>query len=56
VLEAKLDRGRGAVATFWSAGHAKDSRAIHCGQIFGKVRAMFNDKGEAIIEAGRQRR
>jgi translation initiation factor IF-2 len=53
VLEAKLDRGRGSVATVLvqqGTLHAGDPFIV--GQISGKVRAMFNDRGEAITEAG----
>ena len=53
VLEAKLDRGRGAVATVLvqqGTLHAGDPFIV--GQIFGKVRAMYNDRGEHISEAG----
>jgi translation initiation factor IF-2 len=53
VLEAKLDRGRGAVATVLvQQGTLHIHEPFIVGQIFGKVRAMFNDKGEAITEAG----
>jgi len=53
VLEAKLDRGRGAVATVLvQQGTLHVHEPFIVGQIFGKVRAMFNDKGEAITEAG----
>ncbi|HSS20146.1 MAG TPA: translation initiation factor IF-2 [Pyrinomonadaceae bacterium] len=52
VLEAKLDRGRGAVATVLvQQGTLRVQEPFIVGQIFGKVRAMFNDKGEAITEA-----
>ena len=52
VLEAKLDRGRGAVATVLvQQGTLRVHEPFIVGQIFGKVRAMFNDKGEAITEA-----
>src|SRR5204862_640265 len=53
VLEAKLDRGRGAVATVLvqqGTLHVGDPFIV--GQIFGKVRAMFNDRGEPVTEAG----
>jgi len=53
VLEAKLDRGRGSVATVLvqqGTLHAGDPFII--GQIFGKVRAMFNDRGEPESEVG----
>jgi translation initiation factor IF-2 len=53
VLEAKLDRGRGSVATVLvqqGTLHAGDPFII--GQVFGKVRAMFNDRGEPESEVG----
>ncbi len=53
VLEAKLDRGRGAVATVLvQQGTLKIHEPFIVGQISGKVRAMFNDRGETITEAG----
>jgi translation initiation factor IF-2 len=53
VLEAKLDRGRGAVATaLVQQGTLRVGDPFIVGQIFGKVRAMFNDRGEAVAEAG----
>ncbi|MGC8548357.1 MAG: translation initiation factor IF-2 [Acidobacteriaceae bacterium] len=53
VIEAKLDRGRGAVATVLVQNgtlHAQDSFIV--GNTFGKIRAMFDDRGRAIEEAG----
>jgi translation initiation factor IF-2 len=53
VLEAKLDRGRGAVATaLVQQGTLRVGEPFIVGQIFGKVRAMFNDRGEQVTEAG----
>ena len=53
VLEAKLDRGRGAVATVLvQQGTLKIHEPFIVGQISGRVRAMFNDRGEPITEAG----
>jgi translation initiation factor IF-2 len=53
VLEAKLDRGRGSVATaLVQQGTLHIGDPFIVGQIFGKVRAMFNDRGEAVTEAG----
>jgi len=52
VLEAKLDRGRGPVATVLVRNgtlHVGDF--FICGQVFGKVRALINDRGEPIREA-----
>jgi len=53
VLEAKLDRGRGPVATVLVQDgtlHLNDSYIV--GNTFGKVRAMFDDRGRALEEAG----
>ena len=53
VLEAKLDRGRGSVATaLVQQGTLHVGDPFIVGQIFGKVRAMFNDRGEPVLEAG----
>src|ERR1700752_93880 len=53
VLEAKLDRGRGAVATVLvQQGTLRIHDPFIVGQISGRVRAMFNDRGEPITEAG----
>ena len=53
VIEAKLDRGRGPVATILVQDgtlHVGDS--FVCGTYFGRVRAMINDRGEKMEEAG----
>ena len=53
VLEAKLDRGRGAVATVLvQNGTLRVNESYIVGNTFGKVRAMFDDRGRAIVEAG----
>ena len=52
VLEAKLDRGRGPVATVLVQNgtlHNGDNFVV--GNVFGKVRAMFNDRGVALQDA-----
>ena len=52
VLEAKLDRGRGPVATVLVRnGTLQVGDYFICGAVFGKVRAMLNDRGEPIREA-----
>jgi len=52
VLEAQLDRGRGPVATVLvSNGTLRVGDYFICGAVFGKVRAMLNDRGEPIREA-----
>ena len=53
VLEAKLDRGRGAVATVLIQNgslHIGDPFIV--GNFFGKVRALMNDRGERVEEVG----
>jgi translation initiation factor IF-2 len=51
VLEAKLDRGRGPVATVLVRnGTLKVGDYFICGSVFGRVRAMFNDRGEPARE------
>ena len=53
VLEAKLDRGRGAVATLLvQQGTLKVGDPFIAGQVFGRVRAMFDDRGRPIEGAG----
>jgi translation initiation factor IF-2 len=53
VLEAKLDKKRGPVATLLvQSGTLKVGDAIVAGLYAGKVRAMFNDKGKQVKEAG----
>ncbi|HXM21081.1 MAG TPA: translation initiation factor IF-2 [Terriglobales bacterium] len=52
VLEAKLDRGRGPVATVLvQNGTLHDSDNFVVGNVYGKVRAMFDDRGNALEEA-----
>ncbi|HEY9231971.1 MAG TPA: translation initiation factor IF-2, partial [Blastocatellia bacterium] len=53
VLEAKLDRGRGAVATVLvQQGSLKVGDPFIAGQIFGRVRAMFDDRGRTVTLVG----
>jgi len=53
VIEAKLDRGRGAVASILvQNGTLRTGDSYVVGNTFGKVRAMFNDRGVEIKEAG----
>jgi translation initiation factor IF-2 len=52
VIEAKLDRGRGAVATVLvQNGTLRAGDSFIMGNTFGKVRAMFDDRGRATHEA-----
>ena len=53
VIESSLDRGRGPVATVLiQNGTLKRGEMVLAGQEFGRVRAMFDESGEAIEEAG----
>ncbi|MDU1322381.1 MAG: translation initiation factor IF-2 [Clostridium botulinum] len=53
VVEAKLDKGRGAVATLLiQNGTLRVGDSIVVGSTYGRIRAMFNDKGENIQSAG----
>jgi len=53
VIEAKLDVGRGPVATVLvQNGTLRKGDIFVVGQQWGKVRALINDKGETIAEAG----
>ena len=52
VLEAKLDRGRGSVATLLvSRGTLHVGDAIVAGMAFGKIRAMMDPRGRNVKEA-----
>jgi len=52
VLEAKLDRGRGPVATVLvQNGTLSASDNFVVGNVYGKVRAMFDDRGAALESA-----
>lgn len=53
VVEAKLDKGRGAVATLLvQNGTLHVGDAILVGTTYGKIRAMFDDKGKKTKAAG----
>ncbi|MBI4466152.1 MAG: translation initiation factor IF-2 [Acidobacteria bacterium] len=52
VLEAQLDRGRGPVATVLvQDGTLRVGDPFIVGTVFGKVRAMFDDRGRSVEEA-----
>ena len=53
VIEAQLDKGRGPVATVLvQKGTLKVGDAVAAGCCYGKVRAMMDDKGNRVKEAG----
>ncbi|MET4060043.1 translation initiation factor IF-2 [Arthrobacter sp. UYP6] len=55
-IEANLDKGRGAVATVLvQSGTLKVGDTIVAGTAHGRVRAMFNENGDNVVEAGPSR-
>ena len=53
VIESRLDRGKGTVATILiQSGTLKRGDMILAGSSFGKVRAMLDENGKSIAEAG----
>ncbi len=53
VVEARLDKGKGAVATLLvQSGTLKRGDAILVGSVSGRVRAMLDENGKTINEAG----
>jgi translation initiation factor IF-2 len=53
IIEAKLDKGRGSVATVLvQKGTLKKGDTVLVGASYGKIRAMFNSKGKMISQAG----
>jgi translation initiation factor IF-2 len=53
VIEAQLDRGRGAVATVLiQNGTLRPGQIIVAGDVWGRVRALVTDKGDHVKEAG----
>ena len=52
VVDAHLERGRGPVATVLvQAGTLRVGDDFVCGHIYGRVRALANDRGESVTEA-----
>jgi translation initiation factor IF-2 len=55
-IEARLDKGRGAAATVLvQSGSLHVGDAIVAGSAYGRVRAMLNDSGDTVAEAGPSR-
>jgi translation initiation factor IF-2 len=53
VLESRVDRGRGAVATILvQTGTLHTGDVFICGAVYGKVRAMFDNHGRPVKTAG----
>jgi translation initiation factor IF-2 len=52
VLESRVDKGRGPVATVLvQNGTLRIGDAFLCGSVYGKVRAMFDDRGQPVKAA-----
>src|SRR6202045_5271713 len=52
VLESRVDKGRGPVATVLvQNGTLQPGDFFICGSVFGKVRALFDDRGRPVIDA-----
>ncbi|MGL5632454.1 MAG: translation initiation factor IF-2, partial [Azovibrio sp.] len=53
IIEARLDKGRGPVATMLiQSGTLKQGDVVLAGQVFGRIRAMLDENGKSIKEAG----
>lgn len=53
IIESKLDKGRGSVATVLvEKGTLNKGDVVLVGSVYGRVRAMFNSKGKKINQAG----
>ncbi len=53
IIEARVDKGRGTVATLLvQQGTLKHGDLVLAGQTYGRVRAMMNERGEQVKEAG----
>ena len=53
IIEARLDKGRGPVATMLvQAGTLRQGDVLLAGQVFGRIRAMLDENGKTIKEAG----
>jgi translation initiation factor IF-2 len=53
VIEARLDKGKGPVATILvRAGTLRKGDIVLCGAVFGRVRAMTDENGSTVSEAG----
>ena len=53
IIEARLDKGRGPVATMLvQSGTLRQGDVLLAGQVFGRIRAMLDENGKPIKDAG----
>jgi len=53
VIESRIDKGRGSVATILvRSGTLKKGDILLAGAVFGRIRAMWNENGKPVEEAG----
>nr|VFK27344.1 MAG: translation initiation factor IF-2 [Candidatus Kentron sp. MB]VFK33601.1 MAG: translation initiation factor IF-2 [Candidatus Kentron sp. MB]VFK76277.1 MAG: translation initiation factor IF-2 [Candidatus Kentron sp. MB] len=53
IIESRLDRGRGPVATMLvQAGYLRKGNILLAGQEFGRIRGLFDERGKPVEEAG----
>lgn len=53
VIESRVDKGRGTIATILvQQGTLKQGDLILAGQSYGRVRAMSNERGQQVVDAG----
>ena len=53
VIESSLDKGRGYLATVLvQEGTLRQGDVILCGSYYGRVKSMFNERGQKVMEAG----
>lgn len=53
VIEASLDKGRGYQATVLvQNGTLEQGNMVVCGQYYGKIKAMFNERGQRVTKVG----
>ncbi|VAW47037.1 Translation initiation factor 2 [hydrothermal vent metagenome] len=53
VVESRLDKGRGTVATVLvQSGTLRKGDIVLCGMVYGRVRTLISDSGKTILDAG----